>query len=364
MRKPIVIALTTVLLVGLLIGLGLLTPRSPTIESALAQGATFVGAETCKTCHTSDYDHWKASGHAYKLRTAEEARLAGLPKPSYVTWDDILFVIGGFDWKARYIDKKGYIITQSADGTIQGQNQFNLETERFVDYEKGKVKPYDCGSCHTTGYSPEGHQMGLEGLIGAWAFNGIQCEACHGPGSEHARSGDKTKITIDTSAASCGTCHSRGTDMAVIPAKDGFIEHHEQYQELLQSPHKDLSCTTCHKPHRTSGLSIKPEATCSSCHAAQATEFTDSAMQKAGVSCEDCHMAEATKSAVKRGPFEGDVMTHLFRINSDPAASMFTDDGKFAKGFLTLEYACFACHADRDKAWAAQYAPNAHTLGK
>lgn len=100
----------------------------------------------------------------------------------------------------------------------------------------------------------------LERLIGTWAFNGIQCEACHGPGSEHARTGDKTKITIDTSAASCGTCHSRGTDMAVIPAKDGFIEHHEQYQ--------------------------------------------------------------------------------------DPTATMFTEDGKFAQDFLTLDYACLACHAD------------------
>ena len=75
-------------------------------------------------------------------------------------------------------------------------------------------------------------------------------------------------------------------------------------------------------------------------------------------------MAKATKSAVKHGPYEGDIKTHLFEINTDPNAQMFTEDGKFANGYLTLEYACLTCHADHDKAWAAKYAPKAHTLGK
>jgi len=58
------------------------------------------------------------------------------------------------------------------------------------------------------------------------------------------------------------------------------------------------------------------------------------------------------------------VKTHLFEINSDPNAKMFTDDGKWAKGQLTLEFSCLKCHLDRDKAWAASYAKNAHTIGK
>jgi len=345
----------------------------------VAQQAEYVGADTCKTCHTSDYDHWKASGHAHMLRKAEDARLAGLPKPVYVKWDDILFVVGGHRWKARYVNKDGFFITGGKDpktgAEIKGQNQFNLETRKFADWEAGKEKKYDCGSCHTTGYSKEGNQLGKPGLIGTWKFEGIQCEACHGPGKEHAATGDKTKIKIDRSAAACGTCHSRGEDMTVIPATGGFIEHHEQYQELLQSPHspdkeakpgEKFSCVTCHKPHRTSGLSIK--ADCASCHAAQAEEFKGSAMDKAGVRCEDCHMAEATKSAVKRSPFEGDVMAHIFKINLDPKASMFykKDDKEYAnaKDGLTLDFACLQCHSDHDTAWAAQYAKDVHKLGK
>jgi hypothetical protein len=362
MRKPILILAVALLLAGLWIGVGLLKPESPAVEPVWAQ-ASYVGAEKCAQCHRDKFDEWQASGHAHKLRDAEEARLSGLPKPSYVkSWDDILFVIGGYRWKARYVGQDGFIITQSEDGSIQGQNQFNLETRKFSDYHAGEVKPYSCGSCHNTGYNPEGNQMGLPGLVGTWALQNIQCEACHGPGSEHASGPSKDNIQIDTSSALCGQCHSRGDDMSVIPAKGGFIRHHEQYQELLQSPHKNLGCVTCHDPHETSGLSIKTE--CATCHPSQATEFAGSDMDQAGVTCTDCHMPEASKSAVKRGPYEGDVMTHLFRINTDAKASQFTDDGKFANGYLTLKFSCLPCHADRDADWAAQYAPQAHEIGK
>jgi len=330
--------------------------------NATAEEATYVGAEKCAMCHRDVFDEWKASGHANILRPAEEARAAGLPKPDYVSWDDILFVIGGFGWKARYIGQDGYIITQSKDGKVKGQNQFNLETERFADYHAGEKKAYTCGTCHTTGYNSEGHQMGLEGLVGTWAFEGVQCERCHGPGSKHAQTANPEFIKVDESKELCGQCHIRGEDPNVIPAKGGFIRHHEQYQELLASPHKDLNCVACHDPHERSGLSIKND--CATCHPGDAAEFEGSEMAEAGVTCTDCHMAEVTKSAVKRGPYEGDVMTHLFRINTDPEAPQFTEDGKSAMPYITLPYACLPCHSDRDAEWAAQYAPKAHELGK
>lgn len=362
--RRVVFALSLALV--LLAGIAFSSKVAPSAEpqTAFAQaGATYVGSEVCAACHRAIYDSFKSTGHPYKLRTAAEAKAAGLPKPSYVEWGDILFVIGGFKWKARYIDQNGYIITQSKDGSIKGKNQFNIETEQFVDYEPGKAKPYDCGSCHTTGYSKEGNQLGKPGLIGTWALNGIQCEACHGPGSEHAWSGgDKTKIKIDRSAATCGTCHSRGTNMAVIPAKPPFIEHHEQYQEMLQSPHKKLDCVTCHNPHKRARLDMN--ATCASCHFTQVADFQDSKHQKAGVRCESCHMPNLVKTAVQRGPFEADIPAHLFTINTDTKAKQFTDDGKFANGYVTWQYACLPCHSGRDEAWAAQNMKGVHKLGK
>jgi nitrate/TMAO reductase-like tetraheme cytochrome c subunit len=87
-------------------------------------------------------------------------------------------------------------------------------------------------------------------------------------------------------------------------------------------------------------------------------------MEGVGKTCEDCHMPMATKSAYPIARWEGDVKTHLFTINSDPKAEMFSEDGKWANGYLTVEFACLKCHLDQDKAWAAKYAKQAHTLGK
>jgi hypothetical protein len=87
-------------------------------------------------------------------------------------------------------------------------------------------------------------------------------------------------------------------------------------------------------------------------------------MEKLGKTCEDCHMPAAAKSAVSSVRWRGDVKSHLFKINIDPDAEMFTDDGMWAKGYLTLEFSCLECHLDRNAAWAAGYAENAHTIGK
>ena len=158
----------------------------------------------------------------------------------------------------RFIDKEGYIITDEVGGT--GKTQYNMATNEWVDYHPGEDKPYACGPCHMTGYSDQGNQDGLEGMIGTWAFDGIQCEECHGPASNHTESLSASDIKVDTAALSCGKCHIRG-DSASIPASGGFIKHHEQYNELLQSPHKNMECVACHDPHKKSEFSVRRTST-------------------------------------------------------------------------------------------------------
>jgi hypothetical protein len=199
-------------------------------------------------------------------------------------------------------------------------------------------------------------------MVGTWAFEGIQCESCHGPGKDHVdKGGDKTAIKLDKTAALCGTCHIRG-EADTIPASKGFIRHHEQYNELLASPHKSFDCVTCHDPHKKAEFSIK--ADCTTCHSDINNEFTGSQMQSVGLTCNDCHMPMATKSAVSLGPNKGDVKTHLFRINTEPTANMFSEDGGSAKDFVTLDFACLQCHQDKNAQWAAQFAEDVHSLGK
>lgn len=332
-----------------------------------AMGADkYVGSEICSRCHMDQYNDFRSSGHPFKLTRAEDARKRPIPLPKGYRWNDISYVIGGFHKKIRFVGKKGYIITAGKDGSDL-KTQFNLETGKWAYYHKGEKKPYTCGRCHTTGYTKSGNQDGLPGIKGSWAFPGVQCEACHGPGKSHARSGDKTKIKIDRSSASCGKCHSRGATNT-IPAKKGYIRHHEQINEMLAAGHAKLDCVSCHSPHKTARFSIRTN--CKTCHATQVKEYLGSTMQRVGVTCVDCHMPKATKSATARNKFEGDIRTHIFRINTGRDANMFFEEevkGKtrtFARGFVTVDFACLNCHGNQNKGWAATNARRVHRRGK
>lgn len=340
--------------------------------------STYVGSEKCKMCHQEKYNAWKTSGHPYKLNTPAEAQAfnsPAIPAPDGYTYNDIYLVIGGWGWKSRYMDKNGYIITKTGTGkNVNGSNQYNIETKKWVDYNPGKTLKFDCGNCHTTGYSLAGSQDNKPGIVGTWEEKSIGCEACHGPGSVHVAKGGGKGVGIlkNDSAAMCGACHTRGADDTKIMSKDGFIEHHEQYPEMLNSPHKALNCVSCHDPHKgtsvgqtnpTQGAGITAE--CVKCHARQNTDFTGSTMQKAGVKCIDCHMPAAGKSATgDAARFKGDVKSHIFKINADVTAKFFDDTGKFANGYVTLDWACLNCHNDKDKAWAGQYAKGVHKYVK
>ncbi len=339
--------------------------------------AVYVGAEKCKMCHKDKYDDWKTSGHPYKLLTPEEAKAIrpDIPLPEGYTWDDIQYVIGGWGWKSRYIGKDGFIITKTKDGQPLEKNQYNWQDGSWSSYHSGENKTYNCQRCHNTGaaYEEGTHQDGLEGIEGTWEFRGVQCEACHGPGSKHVEQGGGrgVAIVVDKSAELCGKCHVRGDNMSAIPSKGGFIRHHEQYQELKNGGMSALDCTTCHDPHKAVHEgATNPEGhpgiikKCEDCHAEESEEFIGSIMQKDGVTCTDCHMPKVTKSAINVSDYEGDVNTHIFRIDTRADAKMFTTDGKSANGYLTLEYTCLKCHLDKDKTWAAKYASEIHSFGK
>nr|MBF0222494.1 hypothetical protein [Desulfobulbaceae bacterium] len=320
-----------------------------------ASAASYVGSEQCFSCHKDQFNDWQASGHPWKLRKMEKARSSGLPLPQGYSWDDISYVIGGANKKARFIDLEGFIITAAKDGS-EAKTQYNLADGSWSFYHKGEKKPYKCGPCHMTAYSPDGNQDGRPGMIGTWMEDGIGCEECHGPGSDHIQKPSKTTITITSSTQACAKCHQRGGINPRPPASGGFIKHHEQGNEILAGPHRDLSCMDCHDPHQRAVLT---KNTCENCHAEQAASYAKTIHAKGDVKCLDCHMPKATKSAIKINKFTGDVRTHIFKINTDPKASMFetvVKDGKestFAKPFVTLDYVCLGCHIGRDINWAA-----------
>lgn len=261
------------------------------------------------------------------------------------------------------MDQNGYIITGN-------QAQYNFATQEWVPYEASVLnKPYDCGSCHTTGYDadPSVHQGDLPGIVGSWALPGVQCEECHGPGSVHAQSPKDHPMNVDRSSDMCGKCHARGTPYK-IPAEGGFVQNYEQYNEILSTSKAVMKCVDCHDPHQSlnplnPNRSLAVKTKCESCHYEKTANFVNSELPHYSeqVQCIDCHMPYTDKSAIGDTLHHvGDVRSHLFRINTDPNAKMLSADGKFANGYLTVDYVCLRCHGTEDKAWALSNANRAH----
>lgn len=322
-------------------------------------GQTYMGPESCISCHADNYNEWRTSGHPYIMMKAEDAKNRPIPLPAGKKWSDISYVIGGYGPASLYLDNNGYIITTPG-------NQYNYLTGQFTDYHVGEANlAYDCGTCHTTNYMASGNQDGLPGIIGTFDAPGVECEQCHGNG-----------MTMDAdtpkAAAFCGTCHTSGDSNAVVPAMDGFILSNGQYNELLAGPHATQNCVACHNPHKPAEFGIKTQ--CETCHANKVPSYTAHSMSDYGVECKDCHMPYATLAGQAQGPFEGDRRTHLFYINTDDQADMFTQDGsavaldfvvpsdpsKANKGAVTLDYACKRCHETAEMSELGKFARNFH----
>ncbi|MBE2220624.1 MAG: hypothetical protein IAF02_03740 [Anaerolineae bacterium] len=316
----------------------------------------FVGSETCAECHQEMVDVFMNSAHPYLLTEVVDGQAPEFPfsevsdPPEGYTWDDIAYVIGGYHWKARFIDQDGFVITGDAA-------QYNLANDdlevgdAWVAYQSGEEEfPFTEGSFHTTAYSLSGNQNDLPGLMGTWAEDGVQCEECHGPGSQHVNHPMSFDMKIDRDAKACADCHSNGT-VGVVEASNGFIENHQQYDELFQSKHAVLDCVQCHDPHV--GVVQLREAneqavltTCENCHFQEEKVQNNDIHERINVKCVDCHMPRLTQNAIGNpDAFSADMRTHIMAIDPDQVGQ-FNEDGTASLSQLSLDFACRSCHSE------------------
>lgn len=345
-------------------------PAGPAVEPADSGGSSSIGAEyvgsaVCSGCHKDTYDTFMLSGHPWQLTQVVDSQPPDYPfteipnPPEGYTWDDILYVIGGYNWKARFVNQEGYIITDApgSSGNAEYLNQYNFAnpdifTEAgWVSYRSGEENlAYESGPFHTTGYTPQGNQEGLPGLAGAWAEEGVQCEACHGPGGLHVQNPPGVQMTIERDSEMCGECHTSGA-ADLVDAQDGFLEPLAQYDELLQSKHIVMDCVVCHDPH-TGVVQLRQaeepttRTKCQTCHFQEAKIVDHPTVAQ----CVDCHMPRMARSAWGNAEmFTGDIRTHLMAI--DPTqVEQFSEDGTSVFFPISLDFACRQCHVEGGKA--------------
>jgi len=348
------------------------------------QGASYIGSAACSACHTSIAERHQLHGHSHILNKVEGnapsypdlATRAGVSNPpTGFEWSDIAYVIGGYIRKAAFVRGATGILTTGEGGAPA---QYNLAfppngtDAGFADYEPATAPAlydFSCFQCHTTGPQPSSslHQDNQPGILGTWVEDGVQCEACHGPGSNHVPDPHARDIYIGSSASNCGKCHSRDGEPSVIQATDGFVANYQQWSELKASGgHADFSCVTCHDPHSGTNYdrtnAIRNE--CTACHTSQTMAIHDGFTFVRGdyseeLSCVSCHMPFATRSAASASAATvgevgrlGDTRTHIFRINTEPNDYnlFFASDGTAVakddqdRAAVTLDFACFRCH--------------------
>ena len=158
-----------------------------------------------------------------------------------------------------------------------------------------------CTTCHEAEgrtLSSSMHGKSVNTRTPAAQTNGA-CETCHGPGREHAESGDRTKIRLFASippheaSAVCLTCHNRG--------------NHAGWEASAHEA-RNLSCTTCHSVHNAQSFEhqlVKATETqlCATCHRPQVVK-TERAVahmpvREGKLSCSSCHNPHGSIANVK-----------------------------------------------------------------
>jgi len=121
-------------------------------------------------------------------------------------------------------DDTGYVGSKTCSGCHEKQYATFKESSRkahswdSVAIMADKLKDQEiklCFQCHTTGYGKKGGFVSKETTPD---LAEVGCEACHGPGKQHAESGNPTSIKRPENET-CSTCHNaqRSEDFGFKP---------------------------------------------------------------------------------------------------------------------------------------------------
>jgi hypothetical protein len=295
--------------------------------SAAAPGH-FVAAQACAACHAAEFTSQSASAHAGALSRVSDRPVfpSGLlsrePRYRY----QILSAGGGLrvrigdgvdlmdlplDWAfgagrqavtfVTRINRDWYVehyatwyAATNAWGPTPGQEALrpkSIQEAAGLLYKAADPQSgiQGCFECHSTG--PVSFDQKGDAIV---TEMGVRCERCHGPGSTHADSAGRSRLTNPArlSAADlndfCGRCHRSPDKQAATDWNYAWNVRHEpvylSHSTCFLKSGGRLSCLTCHDPHEAAGK--KPasffNAKCGECHAG--------CKVKERVNCIDCHM--------------------------------------------------------------------------
>ncbi|MCU0343847.1 MAG: tetratricopeptide repeat protein [Ignavibacterium sp.] len=417
----------------LMIPLSLLLNRpSSTLQKEEAQ---FVGGKECISCHQREYELWKGSDHDRAMMVANDSTVLG-------DFNNVEVEFRGKTHKFFKRNGKFFTKTEGINGKMSefqithtfgvrplqqylipfenGRYQclpiaWDSERNRWFDmagmvYSEEELKPDSwfhwtnqsqnwngmCAECHSTNLQ-KNYNIEDNSFNTTWSDINVNCEACHGPGSDHldwaklpegSRDYDgNLGLVLKTSGTTskqfieaCAPCHSRRTSF-------GPNEHREEEYYNLHRPQNvspplyyadgqildevyvfasftqskmymhDVRCNDCHDSHSIK-FKFEGNALCTQCHRPEEYDtyqhhFHKYANEKGepvknkfgemipvgeGALCKTCHMPGNYYMGID---FRRD---HSFRIPRPDLSIKYS-----------VPNACNDCHVDKSFQWSEDW---------
>jgi len=354
--------------ISLVLAAGALSSCGSSDDRPWQETAEFTGSEACRPCHEDFFELWVDSYHGLALQEVDSGFF-----PRQLTPQEQSLTVNGsefrFDRVSVIENRNGDTLNYPVKYAMGGKNVYYFLTEMErghlqvlpVAYDTNREEWYDttasmvrhfpelddeavdwkdrsltfntsCYNCHvsqlSTNYDPE-----TDSYKTSWLEPGINCEACHGPGSEHIEAfsdfeegdtWDDLKI-IDTKefntlqrSEMCAPCHAK-----MYPLSPGYepgerlfdhygihtLEHVDFYPDgrdlgenftytlWLMSPcaeSGELDCVYCHTSSgRNRFTGEDADQACSPCHAELVNDPAAHTFHEAsseGSRCIACHM--------------------------------------------------------------------------
>ncbi|HHC80083.1 MAG TPA: tetratricopeptide repeat protein [Flavobacteriia bacterium] len=378
--------------------------------NTLLSNNSFMGSETCKTCHKKEFSAWQNSHHDLSMQVADSTSVLG-------NFNNTTFQSKGIKY---HFFKKGndfYVNTEGEEGMYQDYKityTFGVTPlqQYLIDFKNGKKqcllvawdakqqKWYDlqpklkvthndwlhwtggsmtwnnmCADCHSTNLH-KNYDNTTQQYNTTFSIINVSCEACHGPSSTHVdyyqnneKYKDKKppKLYMDTLMASkelvqkCARCHSRRSQLTNYFDYQGHYLDHYNPSKMIE-PVYELDGQ------------IKDEDYVYG-------SFVQSKMYHNGVSCKDCHNVHSLQLK-KQGnalclqchaPKYNTPSHHFHKQNTK--ASLCVNCHMAGKTYMGIDFrrdhsfriprpdqsvsygtpnACNQCHTDKSASWASK----------
>ncbi len=306
-----------------------------------ASRADFVGSPQCASCHAAKaasqkltpmaltamhaddsevlHDHpvmnFGIGPYRYEIKTGAKGSTYSVTDGKHPSTATLLWAFGtgkvGQSYLFKHEDGNFYEARVTYFGALQN---LHFTPSRALaspkDVDEAMYRPVDgseikrCFGCHTTA-ATIGDKFDEGSLI-----LGITCEACHGAGAKHVSAAEAAKVAGMPDAARgtiynpaqlnaidsvdfCGACHGTFWDVKLSGAKGVTTVKSQPYRlessKCWNKGDSRLTCVACHNPHeQVKTEAAAYDATCLSCHAADAKAAADHAGKACPVATKDC----------------------------------------------------------------------------